>query len=97
MTSSASRLFSVSAFQRAGALCHPVLTADAFGAIAVVSFGATLASTMLASVNLNETQANPFQPDVQFRGFVASPLLGLPQGLAVYQDGVRANEPFGDT
>ena len=44
-----------------------------------VSFGA-LAATKLASVNLNEAQANPFQPDVQFRGFVASPLLGLPQG-----------------
>ncbi len=50
-----------------------------------------------ASVFVNETQSNPLQPDVQFRGFVASPLLGLPQGLAVYQNGVRVNEPFGDT
>jgi outer membrane receptor protein involved in Fe transport len=50
-----------------------------------------------ASVNINEAQANPFQPDIQFRGFAASPLLGLPQGIAVYQDGVRMNEPFGDT
>ncbi|MGE0704935.1 MAG: TonB-dependent receptor [Vicinamibacterales bacterium] len=60
------------------------------------SFGEVLASGF-SSVHLNETQANPFQPDVQFRGFAASPLLGLPQGLAVYQDGVRINEPFGDT
>lgn len=51
----------------------------------------------LASVFVNEAQANPLQPDVQYRGFVGSPLLGLPQGIAVYQDGVRVNEPFGDT
>jgi len=51
----------------------------------------------LASVFVNEAQANPLQPDVQYRGFVGSPLLGLPQGIAVYQDGVRLNEPFGDT
>jgi iron complex outermembrane recepter protein len=50
-----------------------------------------------SSVNANEVQSNPNQPDIQFRGFGASPLLGAPQGLAVYQDGVRLNEPFGDT
>ncbi|HZF29939.1 MAG TPA: TonB-dependent receptor [Gammaproteobacteria bacterium] len=51
----------------------------------------------LSSVFVNEAQSNPLQPDLQFRGFVGSPVLGLPQGLAVYQDGVRINEPFGDT
>jgi outer membrane receptor protein involved in Fe transport len=51
----------------------------------------------LAGVFVNEAQNNPLQPDVQYRGFVGSPLLGLPQGIAVYQDGVRVNEPFGDT
>lgn len=51
----------------------------------------------LGSVNLNAAQNNPLQPDVQYRGFTASPLLGLPQGLAVYQNGVRIQEPFGDT
>ncbi len=51
----------------------------------------------MGSVFVNDAQSNPLQPDVQYRGFVASPLLGLPQGLAVYQDGVRVNEPFGDT
>ncbi len=51
----------------------------------------------LGSVNINDAQNNPLQPDVQFRGFTASPLLGLPQGLAVYQNGVRINEAFGDT
>jgi outer membrane receptor protein involved in Fe transport len=51
----------------------------------------------LGSVFVNDAQSNPLQPDIQYRGFVGSPLLGLPQGLAVYQDGVRVNEPFGDT
>jgi outer membrane receptor protein involved in Fe transport len=48
-------------------------------------------------VIVNEVTGNPFQPDVQFRGFVASPVAGTPQGLAVYQNGVRINEAFGDT
>lgn len=51
----------------------------------------------LSSVHINDVQNNPFQPDVQYRGFTASPLLGLPQGLSVYLNGVRFNEPFGDT
>ena len=49
------------------------------------------------SVSVNHAQNNPLQPDVNFRGFTASPLLGLPPGLTVYQNGVRINEPFGDT
>jgi outer membrane receptor protein involved in Fe transport len=48
-------------------------------------------------VIVNEVTGNPFQPNVQFRGFVASPVAGTPQGLAVYQNGVRINEAFGDT
>jgi outer membrane receptor protein involved in Fe transport len=48
-------------------------------------------------VIVNEVAGNPFQPNVQFRGFVASPVFGTPQGLAVYQNGVRINEAFGDT
>ena len=58
---------------------------------------AEMMNNQLGSIFVNEAQNNPLQPDVQFRGFVGSPLLGLPQGLAVYQDGVRINEPFGDT
>ena len=50
-----------------------------------------------SGVSINHAQNNPLQPDFNFRGFTASPLLGLPQGLAVYQNGVRLNEPFGDT
>lgn len=44
----------------------------------------------------NAAQGNPFQPDLSFRGFSASPLLGTPQGVSIFQDGVRVNEPFGD-
>ncbi|MGH7821433.1 MAG: TonB-dependent receptor, partial [Candidatus Binatia bacterium] len=51
----------------------------------------------LGSVHLPQTQTNPFQPDLTVRGFTASPLLGTPQGLSVFQDGVRLNEFLGDT
>ncbi len=51
----------------------------------------------ISGVNLNDTLADPFQPEVLFRGFEASPVLGTPQGMAVYQNGVRINEAFGDT
>lgn len=50
-----------------------------------------------ASVSRNDTQGSPFLQDVQIRGFGASPLLGTPQGIAVYQNGVRINQAFGDT
>src|SRR5262249_25335243 len=50
----------------------------------------------LSSVYVNEIQGNPFQPDVNYRGYTASPLLGTPQGLSIYMDGVRLNQPFGD-
>jgi len=50
----------------------------------------------LGSVHLNEVQGNPLQPDLNFRGFTASPLLGTQQGLSLYLDGVRLNQPFGD-
>jgi outer membrane receptor protein involved in Fe transport len=49
------------------------------------------------SVSINHAQNNPLQPDVSFRGFTASPLLGLSPGFTVYQNGTRINEPFGDT
>ena len=57
---------------------------------------ASLAGAELASVSLNNEQGSPFQPDFTFRGFEASPISGIPEGLAVYQDGVRLNEAFGD-
>ncbi|HTB65598.1 MAG TPA: TonB-dependent receptor [Steroidobacteraceae bacterium] len=51
----------------------------------------------LSSINVNDALDDPFQPDILYRGFEASPVLGTPQGLAVYQNGVRINEAFGDT
>ena len=53
-------------------------------------------SRALNGVYLNEMQGNPFQPDVNYRGYTASPLLGTPEGISVYVDGVRQNQPFGD-
>ncbi len=50
----------------------------------------------LRAVHLNEIQGNPYQADLNYRGYTASPLLGTPQGLSVYLDGVRLNQPFGD-
>ncbi len=47
-------------------------------------------------INVNDMQGNPFQPDINFRGYTASPLLGTPEGISVYMDGVRQNQPFGD-
>ena len=44
----------------------------------------------------NEVQGSPYQGDVTFRGFRASSILGAAQGLSVYIDGIRINEPFGD-
>jgi len=53
-------------------------------------------NSQAASVTTNGVQDEPFQPDILFRGFEASPVVGTPQGLAVYQNGVRVNEAFGD-
>ena len=48
-------------------------------------------------LNLSDSQGNSNRPDVTYRGFTVSPVQGVPQGLAVYQNGVRINEAFGDT
>lgn len=53
-------------------------------------------SRNLSGVNVNEVQGSPFQADITYRGFRLSGLLGSAQGLSVYLDGVRVNEPFGD-
>lgn len=50
----------------------------------------------LTGVNVNDIQGGAFQSDVTYRGFRASPILGSSQGMSVYLDGVRINEPFGD-
>ena len=50
----------------------------------------------LPGVSLSDQTGNQFQLDLNYRGFIASPVIGTPQGLAVYQNGVRINEVFGD-
>jgi outer membrane receptor protein involved in Fe transport len=54
-------------------------------------------ASRMANVSLNNEQGNQFQPDLVYRGFEASPISGIAQGIAVYQDGVRLNESFGDS
>ena len=54
-------------------------------------------NAQLGSISVNDDLNDPYQPDILYRGFEASPVLGTPQGLAVYQNGVRINEAFGDT
>ncbi|WP_026597245.1 TonB-dependent receptor [Methylobacterium sp. 77] len=48
-------------------------------------------------LNLSDSQGSAGRVDITYRGFTASPVQGVPQGLAVYQNGVRINEAFGDT
>ena len=81
----------------AGEMAAPVQTAtaeriDASKAVDVSSF----LQRFFAGVHVNDMQGNPFQPDINYRGFTASPVLGTAQGLSVYLDGVRLNQPFGD-
>jgi outer membrane receptor protein involved in Fe transport len=44
-----------------------------------------------------EVSGNPYQPSVFYNGFEISPLQGTSQGVAVYVNGIRFNQPFGDT
>lgn len=53
-------------------------------------------NSQLQGVSINDYAGNPFQMDVNYRGFTASPQIGTPQGLSVFFDGIRVNEPFGD-
>src|SRR5260370_31677577 len=51
----------------------------------------------IPGVFISDAQGNEFTSDLRYRGFTASPLHGTPQGLAVYMQGIRVNEAFGDT
>ena len=64
------------------------------------SLSSTFADLMgekLSGVTVKDLQNSPFQKNLDYRGFTASPLLGESQGLAVYLNGIRINEGFGDT
>lgn len=78
-------------------LPYPVRTAaghdmESSGALALGDY----LNRRMNGVYLNEMQGNPVQPDLNYRGYTASPLLGTPQGVSVYLDGVRMNQPFGE-
>lgn len=78
-------------------LPYPVQTASAHNLKQAQSLDLSdYAARHLSSVHINQAQNNPLQPDLQYRGFTASPLLGNAQGLSVYMNGIRINEPFGD-
>lgn len=66
---------------------------DASGALDLSDF----LNRRISGVYVNEIQGNPLQPDINYRGYTASPLLGTPQGVSIYMDGVRLNQPFGDS
>jgi outer membrane receptor protein involved in Fe transport len=51
----------------------------------------------IPGATVNDVESNPFQPDILFRGFTASPVAGTSEGLAVYVNGMRFNDAFGDT
>ena len=48
----------------------------------------------LEGVTVNEVGGNPYQLEINYRGYNATPLVGNPQGLSIYVDGVRQNMPF---
>src|SRR2546425_12838700 len=47
----------------------------------------------LPGVTTADQQGNPFQMDLSFRGFSGTSVTGAPQGISVFVDGVRVNEP----
>ena len=78
------------------AVAATVLNAADIGRSGVPSLtDAIVAGSALAAIN--DVEGNAFQPDILFRGFTASPVAGTPEGLAVYVNGARFNEAFGDT
>jgi outer membrane cobalamin receptor len=68
-----------------------VITGDAVRASGAANLQEYL--TRLPGVTINDEQGNSQQPDVSFRGFQATSVTGVPQGISVFVDGVRVNEP----
>jgi outer membrane receptor protein involved in Fe transport len=46
-----------------------------------------------AGVSAYDDLGSPFKVSLTSRGFTAGPAIGLPQGLSVFVDGIRQNEP----
>ena len=72
-----------------------VATAEAIERSAQPTIESALAAR-IPGVMINDAQGNTFNANIQYRGFETSPVNGFAQGLAVYQNGVRINEAFGD-
>lgn len=49
--------------------------------------------TRLPGVTVNDEQGNKAQLGISLRGFFGSSVTGIPQGISVFLDGVRVNEP----
>lgn len=47
----------------------------------------------LPGVSVFDDQGSRLQPELNIRGFIVSPIVGQPQGVSVFLDGVRLNEP----
>jgi iron complex outermembrane receptor protein len=73
-----------------------VLTGDDVGRTGIPSALGAL-DEKVPGVSLGDAQGNQFQTNLIYRGFSASPLDGNAQGLAVYLNGVRFNQPFSDS
>ena len=73
-------------------LAYPIQTANAedLDSASILNIADFLRQNF-SSVSVNGAQNNPMQPDIQYRGFTASPLLGLAQGLAIYHNVARIN------
>jgi iron complex outermembrane receptor protein len=72
------------------------LTSDDIGRSGAPAVSGAL-EQRLSSIGAVDDLDDAFQPNILYRGFSASPVLGAAEGLAVYQNGVRINEAFGDT
>jgi outer membrane receptor protein involved in Fe transport len=47
----------------------------------------------LPGISLYDDQGARLQPELEVRGFTVSPIVGTPQGVSVFLDGMRLNEP----
>jgi outer membrane receptor protein involved in Fe transport len=54
-------------------------------------------NTQISGINLDSASGNQYQPSLFYNGFEASALQGTSQGIAVYTNGIRFNQAFGDT
>lgn len=77
-------------------LATQVLDADDIGRTGIPSLTDALLAAV-PSAMVNDAEGNAFQPDILFRGFTASAVAGTPEGLAIYVNGARFNDAFGDT